>query len=97
LVPTWKQAMHEEKMFLSFEEVGSWFRHPQMLLLWDVAGYILKYNLDRSVDRYKARLVVKGYTQTYEIDYFETFSQVAWMNFIRILFSVAVNFSWSLF
>ena len=31
------------------------------------------------------------------IDYFETFSPVARMNSIRILFSVAVNLSWPLF
>ena len=51
----------------------------------------LKYRLDGSVDRYKARLVVKGYTQTYDVDYFETFSSVARLNSIRILFSVAVD------
>ena len=39
--------------------------------------YTLKYNPDGSVDQYKVRLVVEGYTQTYDIDYFETFSSVA--------------------
>jgi len=57
----------------------------------------LKYRLDGSVDRYKARLVVKGYTQTYDVDYFETFSPVTRLNSIRILFSVAVNMEWPLF
>ena len=59
--------------------------------------YTLKYRPDGSVDRYKARLVVKGYTQTYDVDYFETFSPVARLNFIRILFSVVVNIEWPLF
>jgi len=49
------------------------------------------------VDRYKARLVAKKYTQTYGVDYFETFSPVARLNSIRILFSVAVNMEWPLF
>jgi len=49
------------------------------------------------MDRYKAKLVAKGYTQTYSIDYFETFSPVARMNSIRILFSIDVNLSWPLF
>jgi len=44
------------------------------------------------VDRYKARLMAKSYIQTFGIDYFETFSPVAWMNSIRILFSVTLSF-----
>ena len=53
--------------------------------------FALKYQLDGSVDRYKANLVAKGYIQTYGIDYFETFLPVARMNFIKILFSIALN------
>jgi len=59
--------------------------------------FALKYSPDGSVDRYKVRLVTKGYTQTYDIDYFETFSPIARINFIRILFSIAANLSWPLF
>jgi len=59
--------------------------------------YFLKYGPDGLVDRYKARFVDKGYIQTYGIDYFETFLPVAWMNSIRILFSIVINLSWPLF
>jgi len=41
--------------------------------------------------------MVKDYTQTYGIDCFETFSSVARMNSIRILFSIVINLSWTLF
>ena len=58
--------------------------------------YTLKFCPDGSMDRYKARLVAKDYTQTYGIDYFETFSPVGQMKSIRILFSVAINLSWPL-
>ena len=57
----------------------------------------MKYRPDGSVDRYKARLVAKRYTQTYGMDYFETFLPVARLNSIRILFFVAVNMEWPLF
>jgi len=59
--------------------------------------FTLKYRLDGFVDGYKARLVAKDYTQTYGIDYIETFSPVAKMNFIMIMFSIVVNLSWPLF
>ena len=44
-----------------------------------------------------ARLVAKGYMQTYDVDYLETFSPVARLNFVWILLSVAVSHSWPLY
>jgi len=49
------------------------------------------------MDRYKAKLVARGYTQIYGVNYFETFSPVIRMNSFRILFSIVVNLSCPLF
>ncbi|KAL0368250.1 UNVERIFIED_CONTAM: Retrovirus-related Pol polyprotein from transposon RE2 [Sesamum calycinum] len=52
---------------------------------------------DGTLERYKARLVAKGFTQTYGVDYFETFSPVARLNSIRVLFSLAVNLNGTMY
>ena len=58
--------------------------------------YTLKCKSDGSLDRYKARLVARGYTQTFGVDYQETFALVAKINTIRILISLVVNLDWPL-
>ena len=58
--------------------------------------YTLKYKADGSIDRYKARLVARGFTQTYGIDYAETFSPMARLNSIKVLLSLAINHSWEI-
>ena len=58
--------------------------------------FTIKYNSDRTIEKYKVRLVAKGFTQTYGIDYQETFAPVAKLNTIRVLFSLVANLDWPL-
>jgi hypothetical protein len=58
--------------------------------------FTVKQSPEGKIERYKARLVARGYSQTYGIDYDETFAPVAKLNTMRILISCAANFGWPL-
>ena len=51
----------------------------------------VKCKADGCVERYKTRLMEKGFTQTYGTDYEETFAPVAKISSIKILLSLTVN------
>jgi hypothetical protein len=59
--------------------------------------YTVKQDPNGKIERYEARLVAKGYSQTYEIDYDENFAPVAKMSTVRTLISCAANFGWPLY
>jgi hypothetical protein len=49
---------------------------------------------DGSVERHKAQLVAKGFSQVEGIDYNETFSPVAKMNSICLVLALAASHKW---
>ena len=96
-VPAWKAAMDVE--YVAFIQRETWTLVPRLIDANVVSCkwvYSLKYNLDGSIARYKARLVARGFSQAYGLDYHETFSPVARLSSIRVLFSIALDQSWPL-
>ena len=59
--------------------------------------YKTKLNEYGVVDRYKARLVVKGYSQQYGVDYTEVFAPVARMETIRLVVALAAQRGWTIY
>ena len=58
--------------------------------------FLIKYQLSGAVERFKARLVEKRFTQTHGLDYFETFAHVAKMTQVRTLIDVAASQNWKI-
>ena len=53
--------------------------------------YKMKYNSDESIERYKARLVIRGDEQIEGFDYNESFAPVAKMSSVQIFLVVAMS------
>ena len=59
-------------------------------------GVKVKYNTDRSVNRYKAQLVAKGYAQKHGIDYDETLAPIEKMTIVRVSLTIVAAKGWHL-
>ena len=57
----------------------------------------IKTRSDGSIEQYKSRLVAKGFTQEYDIDYKKTFALVACLSSVCTLLAVAASRQWKLF
>ena len=58
--------------------------------------YKIKYAVDGSVEKYKARFMEKGYTQKEIIEYVETFSLVARYTSIKSVISLVAQMGWEI-
>ena len=86
----WQQAMKEELDAL--HKTGTWdlVDHPSgkstIGCKW---VYKIKTRSDGTVDRYKAHLVAKGFTQEYGNDYEKTFAHVARLSSVMTLIAIS--------
>lgn len=88
----WLEAMQAEYDSLVKNETWSLVEKPKNQKLIDNKWiFKVKRNPDDSIERHKARLVGRGFTQEYGIDYMETFSPVVRFDSLRAILSVAAE------
>lgn len=93
----WKQVVTNE--LKSLTNTNSWtLTTLPPHKMETVCKRIFKTNLHASdnIERYKIRLVAKGFNQTKNIDYLKTFTLVIKMTTIRLLISLASSKNWLL-
>ena len=95
--PAWRAAMSEE--FAALRHTNTWVlvpRPPGVNIVSCKWIFKTKHCPDGSVDKHKARLVARGFTQQHRIDYGDTFSPVVKPATVRLVLSLAVSRGWSL-
>lgn len=94
----WDRAMDEEYSSLVKNHTWDLFPLPKGSKLVRCKWvYHNKYVVDGWIDRYKAHLVVKWFSQVEGIDYSKTFALVTKMNSIHLVLSLAASQGWSVF
>lgn len=86
----WRNAMEEELRMIEKNKTWVLVNKPAGKKILGVKWvFKLKLNADGSLNKHKARLVVKGYSQEIGIDVFDTFAPVARLDTIRLLLAIA--------
>lgn len=94
----WEKSMQEEMTAVEKNHTWELVNLPQRKEASGVKWvYKVKCNADGSVQRYKGRLVAKGYVQKHGIDFFETFSHVARFETIRLILALIAHMKWKVF
>jgi histone deacetylase 1/2 len=93
--PNWRATMEDE--FRALQLNNTWdliTRPPGTNIVTGKWIFTHKFNTDDTLERYKAHLVVRGFTQSPSIDFDETFSPVVKPTTVHIVLSLAMSHKW---
>ncbi|MCO5591224.1 hypothetical protein L7F22_045205 [Adiantum nelumboides] len=94
----WKRAMHTELDAIERNKTWTLVPRPKQQKIVSTKWILrTKYKADGSLDKHKARLVARGFTQRPGVDFDETYAPTARLTMIRTIFSLAASFEWTIF
>lgn len=94
--PKLQEAIRKE--LDSLEKMGTWqlVKRPPGTNLVDSKWVLrIKKNSAGKIDKYKARLVARGFTQIYGVDYYKTYAPVVKLTSFRLLLALAAHNGWA--
>jgi hypothetical protein len=93
----WKDAMVEEYNSIMKNDVWEVVLRPEgKSVVTSRWLYKIKYVVDGSIEKFKARFVARGFSQVEGVDYDETFALVARYTSIRAVISIAAEMGWKI-
>jgi hypothetical protein len=94
--PRWDEAIRAE--LKSLDDAHTWDRVPRPPKPTNVVDckwvFKIKKNSAGEIDKYKARLVARGFTQIHGVDYYETYAPVARLASLRLVLAAAAHHDW---
>ncbi|XP_031265477.1 uncharacterized protein LOC116123874 [Pistacia vera] len=93
----WREAMQLE--YDALVKNNTWSLVPKMSDMQIIGNkwvFRTKFHADGSLQKYKTKLVAKGFQQTPGLDFFETFSLVIKPSIIRIILTLSVTNGWDI-
>jgi transposase InsO family protein len=93
----WRAAVQEE--YDSLMKNGAWELDnlpPGKNLVTCKWVFKAKHDANGNITRFKARLVARGFSQAYGVDYFDTFAPVAKLTTYRTIFALAALEKWEI-
>jgi hypothetical protein len=96
--PHWVQAMNQEIDYIEKNKTWDLFDMPRQNKSIGVKWvYKTKLNEKGKIEKHKARIVSKGFSQQPGIDYGETFSPVARLDSVRTLLAIVAQQKWKVY
>jgi len=90
----WEEAIKAELEAHEINNTWTIVKKPENKNIVDSKWvFSLKYNELGNPIKYKARLVARGFTQKYQVDYEETFAPIARISSFRFILSLSVQYN----